>query len=279
MENLCFKRGNMKKGIMLLLMSGISVFLFSCDKKTVKSVHEIKTGSGIDMVYLPGGEFILGEGESAHKITLSPFYIDKYEVTQGMFKKLGLSDPSHLKGENRPVEMTTYTSAAIYCNERSLEEGFTPCYDEKTWECNFKANGYRLPTEAEWEYAAKAGTTGKYFFGTDTNSLKEYAVYSKNSSGKTADAGTKKPNPWGLYDMYGNVAEWCNDFYSPDYYKTSPVLNPKGPAKGETKVLRGGSWKDPGEEIGSAMRATGMLINGGCALFDTNGFRCVRKAQ
>lgn len=107
--------------------------------------------------------------------------------------------------------MTTYTSAAIYCNGRSLEEDLTPCYDETTWECNFEANGYRLPTEAEWEYAARADTSDKYYFGSDRNLLKDYKVYSKNSSGKTADVGTKKPNAWGLYDIYGNVAEWCHD--------------------------------------------------------------------
>lgn len=269
----------MEKRIRGILLSVMILFLMSCGKKTVQSVHDLTTRSGIKMVYLPGGEFIMGESSSAHKVRLSSFYMDKYEVTQGMFKKLGLTDPSHFKGENRPVEMTTYTGAAIYCNERSLEEGLTPCYDEKTWECDFNADGYRLPTEAEWEYAARAGTTGKYYFGTDKNSLKVHAVYNKNSSGKTADAGTKKPNPWGLYDMYGNVAEWCHDYYAPDYYKTSVYDNPKGPSKGETKVLRGGSWKDPEENIGSYIRATGMLINGGCALFDTSGFRCVRKAQ
>jgi formylglycine-generating enzyme required for sulfatase activity len=269
----------MKKRIKAILLSVMIIFLISCGKKTVQPVLDLTTRSGIEMVYLPGGEFIMGESSSAHKVKLSPFYLDNYEVTQTMFKKLGLTDPSHFKGENRPVEMTTYTSAAIYCNERSLEEGLTPCYDQKTWECNFNANGYRLPTEAEWEYAARAGTSGKYYFGTDSKNLKEHAVFKTNSSGHTADVGSKKPNPWGLYDMYGNVAEWCHDYYALDYYKTSDYDNPKGPSKGETKVLRGGSWKDPEEKIGSYIRATGMLINGGCALFDTSGFRCVRKAQ
>lgn len=257
----------------------ILVTVNGCSKQTLQPVHGITTKSGIEMVYLPGGEYIMGEGESAHKVKLSPFYIDKYEVTQGMFKRIEIPDASHFKGEKHPVEMTIYTSAAIYCNERSIEEGLTPCYDEKTWECNFEANGYRLPTEAEWEYAARAGTPGKYYFGTDNKSLKDHAVFKVNSSGRTADTGTKKPNPWGLYDMYGNVAEWCYDYYSADYYTTSDYENPKGPSKGETKVLRGGSWKDTEEKINSYARSTGMMINGGCALFDTSGFRCVRKAE
>ena len=157
----------MMKILKTVLCAVLIISASSCSKNEVKPVHYITTKSGIEMVYLPGGEYIMGEGESAHKVKLSPFYIDKYEVTQGMFKKIEVSDASHFKGENRPVEMTTYTIAAIYCNERSIEEGLSPCYDEKTWECDFNANGYRLPTEAEWEYAARAGTSDKYYYGTD----------------------------------------------------------------------------------------------------------------
>lgn len=269
----------MKKILRPVLFAALIVSASSCSKNEVKPVHNITTKSGIEMIYLPGGEYIMGKGESAHKVKLSAFYMDKYEVTQYMFKKLEISDASHFKGEKRPVEMTTYTSAAIYCNERSLEEGLTPCYDESTWECNYEADGYRLPTEAEWEYAARAGTSDNYYYGTDKNRLEEYAVFSKNSSGQTSDAGTKKPNPWGLYDMYGNAAEWCNDYYAEDYYKTAVYENPRGPLKGETKVLRGGSWKDREDKVNSFARSTGKMINGGCAMFDTSGFRCVRKAD
>lgn len=274
----------MKKFVITAFISALIAFAMSCGKKnTDTTVKNITTKSGIEMVYLPGGEFTMGSGNAgespAHKVKLSPFYIDKHEVTQEMYKKLELSNPSHFKNEKNPAEMVAWVNAAIYCNERSIEEGLTPCYDEKTWECNFKANGYRLPTEAEWEYAAKAGTDSKYFFGTDSKNLKNYAIYSKNSSGKPETAGSRKPNQFGLFDMYGNVAEWCNDFYAADYYGKSPAENPAGPAEGKERVIRGGSWNDGEEFVNSTARSMDGSISDACILRDTIGFRCVRKAE
>jgi len=269
----------MKKTITILAVTAVALTLFSCGKKEIPGIKEIKSRSGIEMVSLPGGEFIMGDGAAAHKVKLSPFYIDKYEVTQGMFKKIELPNPSHFKDDKNPVEMVAWVNAAVYCNERSLEEGLVPCYNEDTWECNFNANGYRLPTEAEWEYAARAGTREKYFFGNDQKNLKNYAIHEKNSNGKTATVGSRKPNPWGIYDMYGNVSEWCNDIYAADYYKSSPVTDPRGPVKGKERVLRGGSWNDPEEAFSSAGRGMDASINDACILRDTIGFRCVRKAD
>ena len=103
-------------------------------------------------------------------------------------------------------------------------------------------NAYRLPSEAEWEYAARAGTDTEYFFGNDSHRLKEYAWYVENSKAKTNQVGTLKPNSWGLYDMYGNVWEWCSDWYDAAYYSKSPSENPPGPNSGSSRVLRGGSW-------------------------------------
>ncbi len=260
----------------------LSLAIFACGKGKNKSIKTITTKSGIEMVALPGGEFNMGGDSPAskpHRVKISPFYIDKYEVTQEMFKKLELPSASHFKGEKRPVEMVSWVNAAIYCNERSIEEGLKPCYDEKTWNCDFNANGYRLPTEAEWEYAARGGKTTPFFFTGGLKKLSSYAIYKKNSNKETATVGSRKTNPYGLYDIYGNVAEWCNDRYSPTYYEKSSSEDPIGPKKGEGRVVRGGSWNDAGKDINSFKRSYDDSVNDACILRDTIGFRCVRRAD
>lgn len=244
----------------------------------------IKTKSGLEMVVIPAGWFEMGSAKRSpdeapvHRVWIDSFLMDKCEVVQEQFKKFQISDPSHFKNPSGPLEQINWTDAAMYCNERSLGEGLTPCYNEETWDCNFAANGYRLPTEAEWEYACRAGTNSQYSFGDGDRSLKDYAWFAANSSGKTHPVGQRKANPWDLYDMHGNTAEWCNDFYDANYYAQAPQRNPRGPREGKERVLRGGAWNSSAEACRSAYRASDPSIDDTCLASDAIGFRCVRNA-
>jgi formylglycine-generating enzyme required for sulfatase activity len=184
---------------------------------------------------------------------------------------------SKFKGDDRPAEMISWVDAARYCNARSEAEGLQPCYNEDTT-CNYDATGYRLPTEAEWEYACRAGTSRAYSFGNDPLLLNENGWFKENAGKQTHPVGKKKPNAWGLYDMHGNVAEWCNDKYGEAYYESSPVRNPRGPDEGEMYVLRGGSWASSKDACRSAYRAADNPgFTDACFPRETIGFRCVRK--
>jgi len=280
----------------------LSLSLAACGNQDYLSARplEVTTKSGVEMILVPGGEFMMGSTNGAddesprHKVTITGFAMDKFEVTQDQYAAFELPNPSHFKDPKRPVEQIRWSDAALFCNERSRREGLDPCYNELTFECNFEANGYRLPTEAEWEYAARAGTYSFFrkrkskqketSFGKrkskqkETGKLGSYACFAGNSTKKTDLVGRKRPNRWGFHDMYGNVLEWCNDVYSPIYYSESPDKDPRGPAKGQKRVMRGGAWNSSVTACRAAPRfAEAPGIADACFARDTFGFRCVRR--
>jgi len=214
-----------------------------------------------NFVRVEGGTFQMGSnndndyGKPVHTVTVSSFSISKYEVTQKEWQEIMGTNPSFFKGDNLPVECVSWYDAIEYCNKRSLKEGLTPAYrgsgDNITCDCN--ANGYRLPTEAEWEFAAKGG--GKDYLTTQysgSNSVDAVAWYYDNSEGRTHPVGTKVANSLGIYDMSGNVFEWCWDWM--EIYSSSFQTDPRGSASGINRVFRGGSWNISVDFAGSARR-------------------------
>jgi formylglycine-generating enzyme required for sulfatase activity len=217
------------------------------------------------MVLIPAGEFIMGSdsGESdekpSHKVYLDAYYIDKYEVTFDQYDKFceatGRTKPfdSGWGRGNMPVINVSWNDA-VACA---------------------KWAGKRLPTEAEWEKAARAGSNTKYCFGDSESELGDYAWYDSNSGSKTHSVGQKKPNQWGIYDMHGNVWEWCSDWYDDGYYSNSPYKNPRGPDSGQTRVLCGGSCANSTNGCRSAFRNRGESVD----RQSIRGFRCVRSGN
>ncbi len=222
------------------------------------------------MVLIPAGEFMMGslsgEGHDhehpQHRVYVDAFYMDRYEVTVGQYKRF-LSATGH---RSLPDWVSEYSRTAD-CPVVGVSWDDAVAYAR--WA------GKRLPTEAEWEYACRAGSATKYSFGNDEGRLGEYAWYYSNSGRKTHPVGQKKQNAWGLYDMHGNVWEWCSDWYDKDYYSNSPSRNPKGPTNGQYRVLRGGSWNNNANNARAANRNNNTPTNTN----NNNGFRCARTAR
>jgi formylglycine-generating enzyme required for sulfatase activity len=231
------------------------------------------------MVLIPEGTFTMGDSagrvnETPHSVSVSSFFLDKTPVTQELYEKVMGVNPSKRKDKQSPVERTQWTDAVRFCNKCSEMDGLSPCYNLQTWECNFAADGYRLPTEAEWEYACRAGSTTKFCCGDNEADLPEYAWYKPHSIGKTQPVAQKRPNHWGLYDMHGNVWQWCNDFYGENYYAESAKDNPRGPSSGNERVLRGGCWATEADKCRSAYRFKEFpVFTDACFGADSYGFR------
>ena len=232
---------------------------------------------GIEMVEIPAGRFTMGSpgsetgrdlDEREHDVVISrPFLAGKYEVTQGLWEKIMGNNPSHYNncGEACPVERVSWHEAVEFCNRLSEREGLSPAYrisgKDVTWDRS--ADGYRLPTEAEWEYACRAGTQSAFYTGRANGwvteqkcghdpSLDRAGWYCGNAKSKPHPVGQKTPNAWGLYDMHGNVSEGCWDRYGD--YPTGEVTDPAGPSSGRNRVSRGGGWPEYAGDCRSADR-------------------------
>jgi formylglycine-generating enzyme required for sulfatase activity len=234
------------------------------------------------MMGSPASEPERRDAEVQHRVTISGFYMGKYEVTQKEWTEVMGTNPSNFKGDNLPVEMISWYEAVEYCNKRSIKEGLPVAYrgSGDVITCDFTAGGYRLPTETEWEYACRAGTTTP--FNTGNNITTEQANYDGNYPYNGHAKGTYReramrvgsfaPNSWGLYDMHGNVWEWCWDWFGD--YRTAAWIDPMGASSGSYRVLRGGSWLIDGQRLRSACRSNNTPSN----RYSDLGFRLVRPS-
>ena len=271
------------RAILTLVLIGLICPALYAQKK------EITNSIGMELVLISAGSFMMGTQEypcpnddpftetnerknclsndenPKHKVTISnSFYMGKHEVTQMQWNKVMGSNPANFKTEkvemnsrDHPVENVSWDDVQKFIRRLNQKEG---------------GNKYRLPTEAEWEYAARAGTTTKWSCGNNESCLKNVAWYSGNSGNKTHPIGQKKPNAWGLYDMHGNVWEWVQDLYNDKYYSRSPSTDPKGTSSGSYRVARGGGWNYSADFLRSANRYLFSPVD----RYDILGFRLLR---
>jgi len=261
----------MHNGIKYLLEHRVGIIP---DSKNKTLSIEIYPDVFMEFVWIPPGKFFMGTlynrirscDNPLHEVEITHgFWMGKYPVTQEQWRAIMGNNPSYFNdcSSKCPVEQVSWYD----CQE------FIQKINEYLWrEKRQKGWSYRLPTEAEWEYACRAGKETTYYFGNNSFYLPNYAWYAYNSEYKTHPVGTKLSNTWGLYDMLGNISEWCWDWYAEDYYKYSPKKNPKGPAFGFGRIIRGGNW-------GSNARACRCGSRYGCdpnLRFRSVGFRLVK---
>ncbi len=242
----------------IAICTSLVFLLMPCPLQGQDVPKEITNSIGMKLVLIPKGEFTMGSPETEqyreddeleHQVTLSgEFYLGVTEVTQSQYEKVMGGNPSYFQGSNvtgdsssNPVEQVSWDDAVEFCKRLS------EIPEEKS-----SGRVYRLPTEAEWEYSCRAGSKTVFSFGENSKSFREYAHYRGNSNGQTHPVGKKKPNAWGIYDMYGNVCEWCSDGY--DVYPIFPMIDYSGPADSLIRVSRGGWASDGAADCRSAAR-------------------------
>ena len=253
---------------------------------------------GIKMISIPSGSFMMGhvyrydpdipeninvyfpDEQPVQRKTLKAFLLGETTVTQGQYSKIIGDNPSRFTGDsNLPVTNTGAGNVEKFCNLLSEAAGFTPCYDEKTRECDLSKDGFRLPAEAEWEYACRAGTSTFFSSGDTEKDLGRTAWYSGNSGGTTHPVAQKEPNPWGFYDMHGNVFEFCNDNWNPAMcygrYLSEGEKTPPYNYYFDLRVTRGGDWFSEPFACRSAARSCFCNWTGLVQSYHT-GFRVAR---
>lgn len=285
----------MKKIVSLILLLSLIFSLAACSQpeKSDTSSDQLPARNSLEVtdmqvpenfVLIKGGSFQMGSpdseawrsaDETQHSVTVSDFYMSKYELTQKEYEEITGDNPSNFKGDNLPLENISWLDAVAYCNARSEKDGLTPVYtiDGQNVSWDRSANGYRLPTEAEWEYACRAGTATPFYMenspsAEDANYYGHYPYEIEDnyfSQGNleikpgeyrqtTVPVDSFSENPYGLYNMHGNVSEWVWDYYGE--YPTDEQTDPAGPTSGTLRVYRGGGWNDFAKNMRSAYRAT-----------------------
>jgi formylglycine-generating enzyme required for sulfatase activity len=218
---------------------------------------DLGDGVAMKLILIPAGKFVMGEGDDQHEVTLSkPFYMGVTTVTQAQYRAIMGTSPSRFEGKANPMDTVSWNDAVEFCKQLSEKARRT----------------VRLPTEAEWEYACRAGTKTRFSFGDDQADLGDYGWYMDNAGDTTHPVGQKKPNPWGLYDMHGNILEWCSDWCA--VYAEGPATDPTGPATGDAHMLRGGGWSYDAQHCRAAFRFWDLPDHSGYV-----GFRVVAAAS